>query len=66
MERTSQPRTVKQAAAELNMSQAAIRSWIASRRIGFVRLGRSVRVPSTEIQRLLEAGYVPAEQREIG
>jgi excisionase family DNA binding protein len=66
MEPVGQPRTVRQAAAKLNAAQGTIRSWIASRRIGFVRLGRAVRVPSTEIQRLLEAGYVPAEQREIG
>jgi excisionase family DNA binding protein len=65
MEQTGQPRTVTQAAAELNMSQGTIRSWIAQRLIGFVRLGRSVRVPSAEIQRLLDRGFVPAEQREI-
>lgn len=64
MEVAEQPRTVAQCAAELNVSQAAVRSWIAQRRIGFVRLGRAVRVPSAEIQRLLEAGFVPAEQRD--
>jgi excisionase family DNA binding protein len=65
MERTGQPRTVEQAAAELNVSQGTIRSWMTQRRIGFVRLGRAVRVPSAEIQRLLDIGFVPSEQREI-
>ncbi len=58
----NQPRTVSQAAAELNLSQGTIRAWIAQRRIGIVRLGRAVRVPSAEIQRLLDSGYVPATQ----
>ena len=35
-----QPRTVEQAAAELNLSRATIRAWIAQRRLGHVRLGR--------------------------
>jgi excisionase family DNA binding protein len=60
-----QPRTVRQAAAELNVSQGTIRAWIIQRRLGFVRLGRAVRVPSAEIKRLLDTGFVPAEQREI-
>lgn len=60
------PRTVAEAAVELSLSQATIRSWIASRRIGFVRLGRAVRVPSSEIARLLDTGYVPAGSQEIG
>jgi excisionase family DNA binding protein len=60
------PRTVAEAAAELNLSQGTIRAWIASRRIGFVRLGRAIRVPSAEIRRLLDAGYVPAGRQEVG
>jgi excisionase family DNA binding protein len=60
------PRTVAETATALSLSPATIRSWIASRRIGVVRLGRAVRVPSTEIARLLEAGYVPAGRQEIG
>lgn len=55
----SQPRTVEQAAAELNLSKATIRAWIAQRRLGHVRLGRAVRVPAEEIQRVLRTGYVP-------
>jgi excisionase family DNA binding protein len=57
-----QPRTVEQAAAELNLSRATIRAWIAQRRLGHVRLGRAVRIPAQEIQRLLEVGYVPPER----
>lgn len=55
----NQPRTVEQAAEELNLSKATIRAWISQRRIGHVRLGRAIRVPFDEIQRVLTTGYVP-------
>lgn len=54
------PRTVKQAAEELNVSVSTIRAWIGQRRIGCLRLGRAVRIPTSEIARLLEAGFLPA------
>lgn len=56
----SQPRTVDQAAEELSLSKATIRAWIAQRRLGHLRLGRAIRIPATEIQRVLQAGFVPA------
>lgn len=59
----NQPRTVEQAALELNLSTATIRSWIAQRRLGHVRLGRAIRIPAEEIRRVLEAGFVPAARR---
>ncbi len=59
----SQPRTVEQAAAELNLSRATIRSWIAQRRLGHVRLGRAIRIPVDEIQRVMETGYVPPARK---
>lgn len=56
------PRTVFQAAEALNVSDKTIRAWIAQRRLGFVRLGRAVRIPAEEIQRVLKAGFVPAKK----
>jgi excisionase family DNA binding protein len=53
-------RTVEQAATDLNVSIHTIRAWIASRKIGVVRLGRAVRVPSSEISKLIERGTIPA------
>jgi excisionase family DNA binding protein len=57
------PRTVKEAAAELNVSVSTVRAWVAQRRLGCVRLGRAVRIPASEIERLLNAGFVPAIER---
>jgi len=60
-----QPRTVAEAAVALNVSPSTIRSWVFQRRIGCVRLGRAVRIPGAEIDRLLEAGFVPAKAERV-
>jgi excisionase family DNA binding protein len=52
-------RTVEQAAADLGLSVHTIRAWVARRKIGHVRLGRAVRIPVGEIERLIERGTVP-------
>ena len=59
------PKTIPETARELNLSPTTIRAWVGQRRIGFVRLGRSIRIPASEIRRMLEHGYVPPapEQR---
>jgi excisionase family DNA binding protein len=56
------PLTVSQAAEELNLKPSTIRAWIAQRRLGHVRLGRAVRIPAAEIQRVLDSGFVPPER----
>jgi len=61
--RSDKPLTVQEAAEALNLSQATIRAWVLRRKIGFVRLGRSIRIPDAEIRRLLDAGTVPARVR---
>jgi len=55
-----QLKTVQQASQLLQMSPHTLRAWIATRRIGAVRLGRAVRIPLTEIERLIERGQIPA------
>jgi excisionase family DNA binding protein len=63
MRNEDHPRTVAQAATELNLSRATLRAWIAQRRLGHIRLGRAIRVPAAEIWRVLDAGYVPAARK---
>lgn len=51
---------VPEAAEMLALSQKTVWQWIGERRIGVVRLGRAVRVPLSEIERLMEEGTTPA------
>jgi excisionase family DNA binding protein len=46
----------------LALSQKTIWQWIGARRIGVVGLGRAVRVPQSEIDRLVEEGTTPAKR----
>lgn len=55
-------RTVAEAADELGLSVYTIRSWIASRRMAHIRLGRTIRISSAELRRLVEASTVPADR----
>ena len=43
---TERPRTVAEAADELGLSVHTIRTWIASRRVAHIRLGRAIRIPA--------------------
>ncbi len=60
----AQPRTVQQAAEELNVAPGTVRLWMTQRRLGFIRLGRAVRIPAEEIRRVLDKGFVPAIEVE--
>lgn len=53
---------VPEAAETLALSQKTVWQWIGERRIGVVRLGRAVRIPLTEIERLMEEGTTPARR----
>jgi excisionase family DNA binding protein len=53
---------VPEAAEMLTLSQKTVWQWIGERRIGVVRLGRAVRVPLSEIERLMQEGLTPARR----
>jgi excisionase family DNA binding protein len=57
--RASELLRVSEAAKELTLADKTIWSWIASRRIGAVRLGRAVRVPRSEVLRIIQEGTTP-------
>jgi excisionase family DNA binding protein len=53
--------TVEATAVALGMKVPTIRRWMERRKIAYVKIGaRSVRIPQSEIHRIVEAGYVPA------
>lgn len=49
--------TVGEAALRLAVTDATIRRRILERRIDFVKIGRSVRIPERSIERLIEDGF---------
>jgi excisionase family DNA binding protein len=58
--------TISVAAEALGLREATVRKWVAARRIGYHRLGRAIRISTAEIERLLEAGAVPAAPEPNG
>ena len=64
---TSELLTVKEFADAIGVTVACVRSWRLKRKISAVKLGRIVRIPRTEVQRLIEEGMSPARafRREI-
>jgi excisionase family DNA binding protein len=51
--------TVPEAAERLALKEATIRRRILERKIGYVKLGRSVRIPIEVVERLCKEGYIP-------
>lgn len=55
--------SVNQFAASLGVTQACVRRWLLERRITFTKIGRLVRIPSSESERLIAEGMRPAKPR---
>jgi excisionase family DNA binding protein len=55
--------SVPQVSEKLGVTRSCVRRWIHVRKIATVKLGRLVRVPSTELDRLVDAGLRPARGR---
>ena len=51
--------TVPEAAKMTALKEATIRRRILERTIGYVKLGRSVRIPLQEVEKLIRRGYRP-------
>ena len=52
--------SIPQVAERLGITEAAVRRWVLLRKISVIKVGRLVRVPSTELDRLLADGLRPA------
>ena len=58
--------SIREAAEKFGIKPKTLYTWIYSREIGCVRLGRggrTIRIPSSEIERLCSEGTVPAAVR---
>lgn len=56
--------TIDEAAERLNTSPRFVRRLVAERRITFTKIGKFVRIPSTEVDAFVAAGRVTAENAE--
>jgi len=52
--------SVPEFASALNLTVACVRRWILEQRIATVKLGRLIRIPSSEVERLISSGLRPA------
>ena len=66
MRNDSRPKTVHEAAEALGLSPHTIRAWVAQRRIAHIRLGRAIRIPASEIIRILRDNTIPASPEADG
>jgi len=50
-------------AAALGVTPACIRRWLLERKIAHVKVGRLVRIPAEELDRIIAEGFRPAKPR---
>jgi excisionase family DNA binding protein len=55
----------KEFAARLKITDACARRWLLERKIASVRVGRLVRIPATEVERIIAEGTVPARKARV-
>jgi excisionase family DNA binding protein len=58
--KTSVLLSVAEFASALNVTVACARRWILERKITTVKLGRLIRIPASEVERLVTSGLRPA------
>lgn len=49
--------TVRQASEKLGLREGTLRKWLLEKRIGYCKLGRSVRLPVEVVEKLIREGY---------
>jgi excisionase family DNA binding protein len=58
---------IEQFAEQLNIKPSTARAWLLRRRVCKVRVGRrAIRIPASEIQRIISEGMVPAREDRRG
>lgn len=63
MSQQNQLLTIQDFAGALRVTPSCIRRWITERKIATVKIGRLVRIPADEIERLVAKGMRPAQAR---
>jgi excisionase family DNA binding protein len=54
---------VEEFAARLNIKESTARAWLLQRRIAKIRISpRAIRIPASEVNRILSEGLIPARE----
>lgn len=61
MQRQAELLTIQDFAGALRVTTACVRRWITERKISSVKIGRLVRIPADEIDKLVSKGTRPAQ-----
>ena len=52
--------TIPEAAERLGLKEATLRAWILHRKISYRKIGRAVRIPLSEVERINQESLIPA------
>ncbi len=52
--------TVAETARRLGLKEGTVRMWISRRRLAHLKIGRAVRVPEEEVERIIRENTSPA------
>lgn len=52
--------SIAEAARQLGLKEGTVRLWISRHKIAHVKLGRAVRVPQEEVERLIKENTIPS------
>jgi excisionase family DNA binding protein len=61
MQKQTELLTIQDFASVLQVTTACVRRWISERKITTVKIGRLVRIPTEEIEKLVRKGTRPAQ-----
>lgn len=55
--------SVPEFGAALGITTSGIRRWVLERKVSYIKIGRLIRIPATEVDRLIAEGFRPAKIR---
>ena len=56
--------SVAEVARRLGLKEGTVRLWLSQRKLAHVKLGRAVRIPPEEVERIIRENTVPARERQ--
>lgn len=54
--------TIRTAAERLQIHQFNLRAWLSQGKLGFIRIGRSIRIREEDLEVIIQKGYVPPRE----